>query len=390
MQRGSTMSLIHTSGTTGGRGARAIVLGLALSGALATIASASSLPQQGKAVARARCSDCATIDSLRARHEFLLGKIDSLRYHFEHQRLSDTERERLSDEMTRTVLALKELFEQEARAHAVVAAQAGVEAARELRRMPKIAVAVEGRYQTRGYLGVVFDGTNEDRWRNNERIVRFYGYPRIAMVEPSSPAERAGILVGDTLLSLNGTDVKEREISLTRLLVPSQRITVRVRRDGHPKDFRVTVGEAPAYVMSRTPVAPMAPGAAATPPSPPSPARVYGHPGAEDPRRPPSPAGGQMWIFQEGIGGAKVESITEGLGKAVGVRSGVLVIRAAPGTPAFESGLRDGDVIVRAAGSSVVNVRQLRGVLAQQDDMEGVKLVIVRERKRRDVTLRWQ
>jgi S1-C subfamily serine protease len=96
-----------------------------------------------------------------------------------------------------------------------------------------------------------------------------------------------------------------------------------------------------------------------------------------------------VWVFQEGIAGAKVETISEGLGRAVGVASGVLVIRAAPGTPAYESGLRDGDVILSAGGTLVSTVRELRGVLEQEGDEAGVKLVIVRERKQRDVTLRW-
>jgi membrane-associated protease RseP (regulator of RpoE activity) len=346
--------------------------------------------QRSGSGARARCPDCITRDSIRARSERLILRLDSLRYQFEHERLSESQRERLSEEMTRTVLALKETLDQVPRAAA--AAQAGVAVAAEaLRSMPEIAAAIETGYRTRGYLGVVFDGTSEDRWRNNERIVRFYGYPRIALVEPSSPAERAGILQGDTLLVLNGIDVSEREISLTKLLVPDSRITVRVRRDGYAKDFRVTVGEAPAYVISRTPTAPVAP----LTPQATTQQQVWT---SEEPRRAPvahawpgtPPSFGSVWIFQEGIGGAKVETITEGLGKAVGVKSGVLVIRAAPGTPAFESGLRDGDVIVSVAGKPVRTVREMRGVLAKYGEEAGVKLEIVRERKDREITLRWQ
>jgi membrane-associated protease RseP (regulator of RpoE activity) len=392
------MSSIHRRHTT--ILGKVVVL-VALSGAMAADALAFPIPQQAKGgSARTRCGQCSpTRDSLRAHSEQLLIKIDSLRYEFEHGRLSEAQRERLSEEMTRAVFALRVTLDQATQANVAVAAQAQAEAAREaLRAMPEIAIAIEGggQYKTRGYLGVVFDGTNEDRWKNNERIVRFYGYPRIAMVEPSSPAERAGILVGDTLLALNGMDVRQREISLTKLLIPDHRISVRVRRDGYAKDFRVTVGEAPAYVISRaTPMPPIPQGmpgeelsrgrvqVQALPPQEPAIVR--------QPSMPSTPQGyGSVWLFQEGIAGAKVEPITEGLGRAVGVASGVLVIRAAPGTPAFQSGLRDGDVIVSAAGKSVTNVRQLRRVLDDQDSEDGVKLVIIRERKQRDVTLRWQ
>jgi serine protease Do len=96
-----------------------------------------------------------------------------------------------------------------------------------------------------------------------------------------------------------------------------------------------------------------------------------------------------VWVSNEGVAGARVETINEGLGKAIGVKQGVLVIRAQPGTPAYRSGLRDGDVVLSADGRQLVRVNDLRAIVARGDGEEGVKLVIVRERKRRDVTLRW-
>lgn len=333
-------------------------------------------------------------DSSRIERERLLLKFDSLRYEFDHQRMTDAERDRLADEMHRTFMALQEsLDDVTVRASAFGAARAGRLMARESERMaPEIAIAVQSgfRRESRGYLGVSFDGPNtEEIRRGGERIVRFLDYPRIALVEPSSPAERAGIQEGDTLLALNGNDVREREISLTKLLVPNQIVVVRVRREANAKDFRVTVKQAPGYVMSR--MAPMAP---MTPMSPM--VRVY--PGELLPRVPIPPVAAiagtppamtqSVWIINEAIGGAKLESISEGLGKALGTKSGVLVLRAAPGSPAYESGLRDGDVILKAAGTSVSSVRELRALVDGAHE-EGVKLDILRERKQREVTLRW-
>lgn len=362
-------------------GWRSGIAGLLLCAAVAAEASA-SIPQQGNEKVRSRCSSClARRDSVRDRQERLLLRIDSLKHEFEHERLTAPQRERLTEELRRTILALQESMDQLHRANALALAQQGVdEAAAALRTLPEIAVAIEAPYRTRGYLGVVFDGTpSRDFWRDNERIVQFYSYPRIALVEPSSPAEKAGIQQGDTLLAFNGTDVREREISLTRLLIPEHKLIVRVRRDGNPRDMKVIVGEAPAHVAGRTAVSrsqvgvwpePVrAPGSATTP-------VVVG-------ARAPS-----IWVFQEGIAGARVETISEGLGRAVGVESGVLVIRAAPGTPAFESGLRDGDVIVTAAGMMVRTVRDLRGVLQRAGEDAAVKLVIVRERRQREVVLK--
>lgn len=370
--------------------------------AVSLIATAQAASAQAAAIQRrTRCPECATTprDSLRARNDRLLLKFDSLRREFEHERLSDGERERLADEMHRVVMALEESMV-EAHAQGMLATKPGSRVARELRLAPYMTSGPQNLYRTSGYLGVSFDGPHMDVMRRNERIIRFLEYPRIALVEPSSPAERAGIQAGDTLLAFNGNDVRDREISMSRLLVPSQRITVRVRRDGDPRDFRVTVDRAPEYVISRAvPMPPMPPMSAMGPDAPKAPipgqVRVYG--GDDLPRRSPVPAFvgpgaagvGTIWIYSDGIAGAQVETITEGLGRAVGVKSGILVIRARPGTPAYRSGLRDGDVILRVSGKSVSTVRDLRGLLAESDGGDGVKLAIVRERKNREVVLRW-
>jgi PDZ domain len=358
-------------------------MALVLSAAIAVEASA-SIPQQNKdGGARSRCSTClARRDSLRERQERLLMRIDTLKRAFAQDRLSERQRDRLTEEMRRTILALQESMDDLHRANVLAMTQQGLDEARAAcRAIPEVAAAIESpRYPAKGYLGVVFDGTpTRDFWRDNERIVQFYLYPRIALVEPSSPAERAGIQQGDTLLAFNGTDVREREISLTRLLVPDHKLVMRVRRDGDTKDLKVIVGEAPAYVSNRESIA-RTPTAAIAPVVP----RVW----VNEPGAPVQAGQRSYWIWQEGIGGARVETITDGLGRAVGVRSGVLVIRAAPGTPAYDSGIRDGDVIVSAAGTPVRSVRELRGVLERENE-DSVKLVIVRERRQREITLRW-
>ena len=337
-------------------------------------------------------SDSAT----RARRERLLMRFDSLRYAFENERMTDAERERLATEMHSTVMALQQSLDGATATAFATTRASGAE--REAAAMVgPIALAWQG-YASRGYLGVSFDGPSvEEIRRGGERIIRFLDYPRIALVEPSSPAERAGILQGDTLLAFNGDDVRDKQISLTRLLVPDQRVVVRVRRDGDSKDFRVRIEEAPGYVMSRrTPMAPVAmPGVPPMPAVAPTPVRVYS--GEDLPRRAPlaavamgpTPAGTSVWVMTEGVGGAKVETINEGLARTIGVRAGVLVLRVNPGTPAYRSGLRDGDVILRASGRQVNSVRELRALVESEDENAGVKLVIQRERRQRDIVLRW-
>jgi hypothetical protein len=345
----------------------------------------------GGSAVRVRASTPAGDSAARARRERLLLRFDSLRWAFEQKRLSDADRDRLAEEMDRTVMALQEsLGGGEDRVRARSGGTRIRLSTEEIGATPELAMAL-GRFTPRGYLGVSFDGPSVEEIRaGGERIIRFLDYPKIALVEPSSPAERAGIQEGDTLLALNGMDVRERQISLTRLLVPEQHVVVRLRREGNPKEFKVKIGEAPGYVVSRrTPV----------PPMPPVSVRVY--PGEDFPQpaplpaiardmpQPPEPMRGSVWIINEGIAGAKLETISEGLGKALGAKAGVLVLRAAPGTPAFESGLRDGDVILGADGKEVASVRQLRMAIVDADGDQGVRLSILRERKKREVTLRW-
>lgn len=231
---------------------------------------------------------------------------------------------------------------------------------------------------TRGYLGLSFDGPNVEERRNNERVIRFLDYPRIALVEPGSPAERAGVAEGDTLLALNGSDVRSSELELTALLVPGRRLSVRVRREGRPLDFRVVVAPTPAYVISRMMPMPEVPG---MPPLPSMPAMTA---------MPEWRALSAMSATPlDGVAGARLESVSQGLGRALGTKYGVLVLQSAPGSPAYESGLRDGDVILRADQLPVRSVSDLRQTLEEADGDKGVRLVLLREHKQREITLRW-
>jgi len=73
------------------------------------------------------------------------------------------------------------------------------------------------------------------------------------------------------------------------------------------------------------------------------------------------------------------------------VSSGVLVTNAPAGSPASESGLTDGDVIVKVSGQpvrSVLEVRQLVG-FAYQNGERSVEIDLLRQKKPVKTTLRW-
>jgi membrane-associated protease RseP (regulator of RpoE activity) len=269
------------------------------------------------------------------------------------------------------------------RAMAAAVAEAGVAAARAI-------PAEQMRFP--GWIGITLDAPCTVEARGGDVYWRFFDHPQIVSVDPSSPAERAGIRQGDVLLSYDGQDVR-REIAMNRLLQPGRtvRIRVRVSRDNEVRDVPVKVAAMREIAWrERAPSVPMPPaGKPRTPRAPRGAWMVVPEPG-----RPPvgdapvpTPPAVRMARF-DGLGGAHMETITRGLGEAIGVERGILVISVARGVPAHESGLADGDVILRAEGRDVRTVHELRRVVAASDGRP-VKLDVARKGKVRQVTLRW-
>jgi serine protease Do len=98
----------------------------------------------------------------------------------------------------------------------------------------------------RGYLGLLLSEWSEVRWTGDGRVVRYCAYPLVVSVEPASPAERAGLGAGDTLVAYGARDlVRDGPILLDRLLVPGDTLRVRLRRDGRTLTRGVVVGAGP-------------------------------------------------------------------------------------------------------------------------------------------------
>jgi S1-C subfamily serine protease len=241
----------------------------------------------------------------------------------------------------------------------------------------------------------------EPRVENGELVVRYLSYPRVVSVDPSSPAQIAGIVSNDTLLAYDGRDVRENDINLNQLLRPAARVTVRLRRDGRTREVPVTIAEAPSRVaMRRTDE--VRDGSATLVPMPdvsfprvPQPtmvgsmARASARAGTVAPGAPQAP-----FVFNftvNGVAGAQLATVSEGLGKRIGVSGGVLVTSAPPGSPASESGLEDGDVIVKVANQAVRTVLDVRRAVGavNENGQRAVELELLRDGKTVRTTLRW-
>jgi predicted metalloprotease with PDZ domain len=384
---------------------------------LALVASAGSLSAQRAEIKRT--PRASTSDSLEMQLRRLERAADSLNRLFYDEDLSAAERRRVGVELDRTIaqyqlqnLRIAQLNAMD-RARSFVRVQVGpiTSATAESNMANALTESIAREATPRGWIGMLVTGAaTEQRVERGELILHYFSYPVVASVDPSSPAQRAGIAPNDTLLAYNGRDVRDSDISVTRLLQPNNKVVVRIRRDGKARDFPVVVAMAPSPIRKRrddeirdaqqawiprgVPNAPMFPRTAPTPPPPM--AGLMPVPRAQTEVRistpmPSLPVASFSFAYASGaVAGAQMVTVTEGLGKTLGIRSGVLVTSTPTGSLAAESGLRDGDVIVKVAGQVVRNVNELRELIGQavENGDRSVELELVRERRTLKVMLR--
>jgi serine protease Do len=232
-----------------------------------------------------------------------------------------------------------------------------------------------------GYLGIVFTAPLQRTVTPTGVMIRHLAYPVVESVEPGSPAAHAGISAGDTIVAYDSADVLNRDIAMSQLLKPGNRVVVRIRRNGVTRDIAVRVAPRPAsFVESSTqywsyrpappapaaPLAPMAPGAA-------------------------MPDIRLMLPLESsaiGVAGAEVVRANADLCAALGASHGILVLDVAEGSPAETAGLKAGDVIVDAGRTPMTAPIALMQVVEESATRE-VPLTIVRRRREQKLALKW-
>lgn len=271
----------------------------------------------------------------------------------------------------------------------------------------------------KGWLGVAVDGSIEFTRDDDGTLVRRYlDYPTVVTVEPGSPGEKGGIRAGDQLLVIDGQTLRGRDFDLSSLLRPGAQLAIRVRRgvetrsmtvhvEPRPDDYMTPcpwIDESLARALGGTPGTfefslPAFPPSAAIAPEPPQAARtptpraaprveVAPTPEPAMPTRPPEPV---MFSFSTGtsaIAGAQVVALGRDLGEAFGTDRGVLVLKVLRGTAAEESGLRGGDVILKANGVEISEPAALQRAIRRAADRQ-VELVLIRKKKQIRLSLSW-
>jgi membrane-associated protease RseP (regulator of RpoE activity) len=303
---------------------------------------------------------------------------------------------------------------------------------------------VEGRCIARrsnepeGYMGVSISTSVEAT--ANRVIVR---QSNIESVELGSPADRAGLMAGDRILSVGGRDTRNEWPDLADVLEPGRRIIVKVEREGQEVDLPLVVGvrerqtrivSCPQFERAMSPLrmgavartwvvdttdaqgnrvmfvapappsptsGPMTPMPSRSPSAPPAPVPATGVVATTPPTAtagPTPPAPPMAFTFSTGgasriafFGGAQFRVLDDDWRAVLGVAGntvGVLVDEVAPGSAAAQSGLRVGDVITHVNGTEATSpfvAARLMGV----SENATATLRVIRARERRTVTLRW-
>lgn len=265
-----------------------------------------------------------------------------------------------------------------------------------------IEISCAGDRQADGYIGVQFSELQTVMGEDAPQAPPLREYPRIDSVYSGSPASKAGVRRGDIVLLIGGTDAR-RPVQLDKLLRPLTKLPVRVQRDGAHKDLTIVVEKRPTdfnsdcanvdqvigpefdrpmvFMRSR---AAMAPGAVPAFPRSPT--------AAAAPDAPMPPFAGFTLGFSttnSAIAGATLMPLTDDWRATLGVDNGVLVTKVLPGTPAKDSGLHDGDVIISADGQTVASVRTLSRIVSNAK-ANAVRLQVIRAGKPQVIVLRWQ
>ena len=212
----------------------------------------------------------------------------------------------------------------------------------------------------RGYLGVSLQPMNDDMAdslgvdRNRGEIVQ--------IVSDDSPAERAGLLPGDIIVGVNGSEVTaDQSVSyLVANIDPGDTVPVEVLRDGRTLTINTTLGKRPSEEELAQQVQSF-------------------DPEAEEPMDPDA----SDETIAEKLG-LQVLEMTPQIARSLGVSSdmtGLVIGAVDPNSDAGRKGLRRGDIILSANYQDVGSVEALREQIAAAE-AAGRDAVLLRVQRR--------
>jgi serine protease Do len=172
----------------------------------------------------------------------------------------------------------------------------------------------------------------------------------ISQVYGGSPAEKAGLKVGDVVIELDGTKVTNSQDVVREVLKKQvgQKVNFVILREGKRTEISLTTAQMPEKVGERGPVTPA-----------------------------------REWF------GLRVSNVTPDIAKQLGLTKteGVVVVGVEPNSVAQSAGLKAGDIILEVNRQKVLNEDDYRGVMEKAKPDQGVLFLIDREGSTSFVTL---
>lgn len=240
-----------------------------------------------------------------------------------------------------------------------------------------------GQTPQRGWVGVAYTTSIGQTDQNGNMV--FSDYPVIESIEPSSPAEKAGLQAGDKILAINSQDLKKNPLP-GNILQPGRKLVFRFRRNDEMREVALTVAPRPAGTAEKIRLTIFGPDVrpARTPPRGASPVGTL-------PVSEVLPTLNLITGFDPtalGIAGAQLMRLDRNYRELSGVPNGVFVVNVAPGSPAMQAGLQSTDVIIRAGQFLIDNPGEIARLMSEPG-VNTIKLHIIRKKKPQTVTLRW-
>jgi S1-C subfamily serine protease len=181
----------------------------------------------------------------------------------------------------------------------------------------------------------------------------------INRVVEDSPADQAGFMSSDIVVSINGSEVKTADdlTSQIRDHKSGDEIAVKVLRDGKEREIKVTLGERNSAASEDNDWSFNVPKA-----------RTFQFYNDE---------------YSDSYIGVELTSLSDQLKEYFGVTGerGVLVSTVEEDTPADKAGLKAGDIIVKVDSDDVSSASDVRDAISDNNAGDKVSLTIVRDRK---------
>lgn len=214
-----------------------------------------------------------------------------------------------------------------------------------------VAQLKEHGFVSRGWLGVVVQEVTRE-------LAESFGLSRpegalVVSIVPDSPAEEAGLAVGDVILKFNGKSVV-RSASLPVLVgqaKPGEKATVTVLRDGKEKQLKLKAGELAkqAHMQGQSPLTTM-----------------------------PS----------QSTLGFEFEDLPASIRKRAAIEEGGVVITQVNAGPVAEAGLDEGDILLRWGGALIEDAEHLQSLIEELEGSATVPVLVQRGGEQRFLALK--